>query len=73
LHVGSNLLLEDQFQDQHLLTVKNISLKFTKENIEYTYTCQDSFSYMLIRHNSGYTILNDASSSDFIGSQNIDF
>lgn len=73
LHIGSILLLEDQFKEQHLLTIKGISLQFSKENIVYNYTCQDSFSYSLIRHNSGYAIVNDASSIDFIGSQNIDY
>jgi hypothetical protein len=73
LHIGSQILLEDQFHEYHVFTIKDIGLNFLEENIEYKYTCQDSFSYTLIRQNSGYTIKNDSTSVDFIGSQTIDY
>ena len=73
LSIGTQVLLEDKDENEHIFTIKNISYTPTSENMLYAYTCQDSFSYQGARQNSGYTIDNDSSSADFIGAENIDF
>ena len=73
LSIGTQILLEDKDENEHIFTIKNISYTPTSENMLYAYTCQDSFSYQGARQNSGYTIDNDSSSADFIGAENIDF
>lgn len=73
LSIGTQILLEDKDENEHIFTVKNINYTPMSENMLYAYTCQDSFSYQGARQNSGYTIDNDSSSEDFIGAENIDF
>ena len=71
--IGTKLCLEDKNHDQHLFTVKNISYEIKDSNKILNITCQDSFSYQMSRQNEGYEITNDSSSTDFIGSKNIDW
>ena len=71
--IGTKLCLEDKYGDQHLFTVKNISYTIKEHNRTLNVTCQDSFSYQMSRQNEGYEIINDSSSSDFIGSKTIDW
>lgn len=73
IHIGSQLVLTDKYGDEHLFTVKDIQFKLSEINIEYTYTCQDTFNYQTIRQNDGYTIKNDAESDDFIGAKTADW
>ena len=73
IHVGSTILLTTKDGREHFMTVKNIALKFSAINISYQYTCQDSFSYQLIRQNDGYMLNNDAEEADFIGAHDIDY
>ena len=70
--IGTQLLLEDKYGKQHLMTVKDIKFDFKELNLVYNYQCQDSFTWQLSRQNSGYEITNDASSDDFLGAKNID-
>jgi hypothetical protein len=72
LQIGSLILLTDKYDNTYLFIVKNVSYKFLEHNIEYKYTCQDFFSYRFSRMANGYTIKNDATTSDFIGSKTID-
>lgn len=71
--VGSLLLLTDKNGQQYLFTVKSINVSFENNNLVYEYSCQDSFSYQLSRQNSGYTINNDSTAEDFIGSKSVDW
>ena len=73
IHIGSQILLIDSFSNEYIFTVKNIDYTIKKENIVYSYTCQDSFTYQLIRQSGGYTIENSAESESFIGAKNIDW
>lgn len=73
LQIGSVLLLTDKHNKTYLFIVKNISYKFLENNVEYKYTCQDFFSYRYSRLGNGYSVNNDAASSDFIGSKTIDW
>ena len=73
IHVGSTILLTTKDGREHMMTVKNIALKFSAINISYQYTCQDSFSYQLSRQNDGYTLDNDPSSDTFIGARTVDY
>ena len=66
-------MLIDNFNNNHIFTIKNIDYQLNKENITYNFSCQDSFTYQLIRQNDGYTIDNNADSEDFIGAKNIDW
>lgn len=72
-HIGTIICLEDRFNNHMFFTIKDINLNLLENNIEYSYTCQDSFTYQLIRQHSGYEIKNDSSSTDFIGSKNLDW
>ena len=71
--IGSQLLLEDTNARQHLLTVNKIGYTFYENNTTYQYSCVDSFTYQLGRQNDGYTINNDVSTSDFLGSHTVDW
>ena len=73
VHVGSTILLTTKDGREHMMTVKNIALKFSAINITYQYTCQDSFSYQLSRQNDGYTLDNDPASDSFIGACTVDY
>ena len=73
IHIGSQILLIDSFNNEYIFTVKNIDYVMGRENITYNYTCQDSFTYQLIRQNSGYTISNNIESEDFIGAHTVDW
>ena len=70
--IGTQLLLEDKYGKEHLMTIKDIKFDFKELNLVYNYQCQDSFTWQLSRQNSGYEITNDASSDDFLGAKNID-
>jgi hypothetical protein len=72
MQVGTQLLLIDEYENESFFTIKQINHTFKKDNILYQYSCEDSFTYQTIRQNEGYTIINDPSSVDFIGSKNID-
>lgn len=73
IKTGSQVLLEDKYNNTYLFTVKNITYTITENNIVYNFTCQDSFSYQLAKQNDGYTINNDINSKDFIGALSVDF
>lgn len=73
LIVGSQLLLEDAYGQQHLFTVKNIDIEISNVNTVCTYSCQDSFTFQLSKQNDGYEITNDINDEDFIGAHTIDW
>lgn len=73
VHIGSQLALTDKYGFEHLFTVTDIQFKISEINVEYNYTCQDTFNYQTIRQNDGYTITNDASTDDFIGAKTADW
>lgn len=73
LIVGSQLLLEDAYGQQHLFTVKNIDIGISNVNTVCTYSCQDSFTFQLSKQNDGYEITNDIEDEDFIGAHTIDW
>lgn len=73
LIVGSQLLLEDAYGQQHLFTVKNIDIGISNVNTVCTYSCQDSFTFQLSKQNDGYEITNDINDEDFIGAHTIDW
>ena len=72
IKTGSLLLLEDKYSNSILFTVKNIAYKNTENNIVYSFTCQDSFSFQLSKESDGYTINNDINSENFIGAMSVD-
>ena len=72
ISIGTQLLLIDNFNNEYIFTVKNIKYNFKEINTTYNITCEDSFTYQTIRQNSGYTLENDPTSSDFIGALNVD-
>lgn len=73
IHDGSILLLIDNYKNEFLFIVKNIKYEFNENTIVYKVTCQDAFTYQLSTQNSGYTITNDSSSTNFIGAKTIDW
>ena len=73
LHNGTQLLLIDKYQNEYFFTIKDIKFTFQDKNLIYEFSCQDSFTYQLIRQNDGYTIENNSDSEDFIGAKNIDW
>lgn len=73
LIIGSQLLLEDAYGQQHLFTVKNINIELSNVNTICTYSCQDSFTFQLSKQNDGYEITNDIEDEDFIGAHTIDW
>lgn len=73
LIIGSQLLLEDAYGQQHLFTVKNINIELSNVNTVCTYSCQDSFTFQLSKQNDGYEITNDIEDEDFIGAHTIDW
>ena len=73
LIIGSQLLLEDAYGQQHLFTVKNINIELSNVNTVCTYSCQDSFTFQLSKQNDGYEITNDINDEDFIGAHTIDW
>ena len=73
LIVGSQLLLEDAYGQQHLFTIKNIDIGISNVNTVCTYSCQDSFTFQLSKQNDGYEITNDINDEDFIGAHTIDW
>jgi len=72
IKIGSQLLLEDKHGNLMLFTVKDITYNLLENNVIYSFSCQDSFSYQLTKQNDGYTINNDISSNNFIGAMSID-
>ena len=42
--IGTQLLLEDKYGRQHLMTVKDIKFDFKELNLTYNFQCQDSFT-----------------------------
>lgn len=75
LFVGAQLLLVDKYDNHHLMTISKISYQFNELNTEFSYECQDSFSYQLSRQNAGYEIENntDGDINDFTGAQSLDW
>ena len=73
LAVGTQILLVDQQDNHHLFTIANIDYTFNQFNIQYNFSCQDSFNYQLARQNENYSITNDSSRSDFIGAKTLDW
>lgn len=75
LFVGAQLLLVDKYDNHHLMTVSKISYQFNELNTEFSYECQDSFSYQLSRQNAGYEIENntDGDINNFIGAKSLDW
>ena len=73
LHNGTQLLLIDKYNNEYFFTIKDIKFTFKDKNLIYEFSCQDSFTYQLIRQNDGYTIDNNSDSEDFIGAKSIDW
>lgn len=69
---GSQIKLTDKDNQVYYFTVTSPKYAIKRSNVEITYECMDSFSYKNTRQNSGYTISNDETSEDFIGSQTLD-
>lgn len=69
---GSQIKLTDKDNQVYIFTVTSPKYAIKRSNVEITYECTDSFSYKNTRQNSGYTISNDETSEDFIGSQTLD-
>lgn len=69
---GSQIKLTDKDNQVYIFTVTSPKYAIKRSNVEITYECIDSFSYKNTRQNSGYTISNDETSEDFIGSQTLD-
>ena len=68
---GSQIKLTDKDNQVYIFTVTSPKYAIKRSNVEITYECMDSFSYKNTRQNSGYTISNDETSEDFIGSQTL--
>ena len=68
---GSQIKLTDKDNQVYIFTVTSPKYAIKRSNVEITYECIDSFSYKNTRQNSGYTISNDETSEDFIGSQTL--
>ena len=73
LQNGSQILLIDKYKNEYFFTIKDIKFNFKKDNMIYEFSCQDSFTYQLIRQNDGYTIDNNSDDENFIGAKNIDW
>ena len=73
INIGSQILLEDKYHRQFIFIVKNIDFEIFENNITYSVSCQDVFTYQLIRQNDGYTINNDPTSEDYIGAKDVDW
>lgn len=73
LQVGSQLVLTDKDNREHLFIVKQIQYNCSDINTIYQYSCQDLFNYQLTRQNDGYTINNDPSTAEFIGAKTADW
>lgn len=71
--IGAQLLLEDAYHNQYFFTIKDLKYTFKTMNLVINVTCQDTFSYQLIRQNDGYEITNDSESDDFIGAKDVDW
>ena len=69
---GSQIKLTDKDNQVYYFTVTSPKYAIKRSNVEITYECVDSFSYKNTRQNSGYTISNDETSEDFIGSKTLD-
>ena len=69
---GSQIKLTDKDNQVYIFTVTSPKYAIKRSNVEITYECIDSFSYKNTRQNSGYTISNDETSEDFIGSKTLD-
>lgn len=69
---GSQIKLTDKDNQVYIFTVISPKYAIKSGNVEITYECMDSFSYKNTRQNSGYTISNDETSEDFIGSKTLD-
>ncbi len=72
LHVGTLFELTDKYKNVYLFIITKVVPNFTNLNIKYSYTCQDLFTYQLSRQNTGYQLINDETSADFIGALGID-
>lgn len=72
LRTGVQIELQDKFKNRKLFTVNKIQYNFNNTSIVYQVTCQDSFTYQLNRQNNGYNLVNDETSTDFIGALNAD-
>lgn len=70
---GTQLLLIDQYNNEYFFIVKDIKYTLKDSNVQYDYSCQDSFTYQHIRQNSGYTISNNYEEEDFIGAKPLDW
>lgn len=73
INIGSQILLEDKYHRQFVFIVKNIDFEIFENNITYSVSCQDVFTYQLIRQNDGYTINNDPTSEDYVGAKSVDW
>ena len=69
---GSQIKLTDKDNQVYIFTVTSPKYAIKRSNVEITYECVDSFSYKNTRQNSGYTISNNETSEDFIGSKTLD-
>ena len=69
---GSQIKLTDKDNQVYIFTVTSPKYAIKRSNVEITYECIDSFSYKNTRQNSGYTISNNETSEDFIGSKTLD-
>ena len=73
INIGSQILLEDKYHRQFVFIVKNIDFEIFENNITYSVSCQDVFTYQLIRQNDGYTINNDPTSETYVGAKSVDW
>lgn len=70
---GSQILLIDKYDNEYMFTVKDIKHTLNSNNVTYQYSCEDTFNYQHIRQHSGYSIENNATEEDFIGSKTVDW
>lgn len=73
VHIGSFILLIDKYDNESLFIVKNIDTDIGEDNTTYSYSCEDAFTYQMIRQNDGYNLENDYQSEDFIGAKTLDW
>ena len=73
VHIGTIISLEDKDDNITLFIVKDMQYQVKENNIVYSITCQDLFSYQLARQSQNYHIDNDEKSSDFIGAYDINY
>lgn len=73
VHIGTIISLEDKDDNITFFIVKDIQYQVKENNIVYSVTCQDLFSYQLARQSQNYYISNDETSSEFIGAYDINY